>query len=90
MTGLRYDFAGEHVIVSYNDEDVYRLNIAAHSRSETPRRQVSSPVPGDDTSESFTTRYSGHRNSRTVKQVNYFGDRSEFVVSGSDCGHVFL
>lgn len=26
----------------------------------------------------------------TVKGVNFFGLRSEYVVSGSDCGHVFL
>ena len=25
-----------------------------------------------------------------MKGVNFFGPRSEFVVSGSDCGHVFL
>lgn len=25
-----------------------------------------------------------------VKGVNFYGPRSEFVVSGSDCGHVFL
>ena len=25
-----------------------------------------------------------------VKGVNYFGLKSEYVVSGSDCGHVFL
>lgn len=25
-----------------------------------------------------------------VKGVNFFGLRSEYVVSGSDCGHVFL
>ena len=34
--------------------------------------------------------YKGHRNQQTVKGVNFFGPRSEFVVSGSDCGHVFL
>ncbi|XP_056011006.1 DDB1- and CUL4-associated factor 8-like isoform X2 [Ostrea edulis] len=38
----------------------------------------------------FTRRYRGHRNSATVKGVNFYGPRSEFVVSGSDCGHVFL
>jgi len=27
---------------------------------------------------------------RPVKGVNFFGPRSEYVVSGSDCGHVFL
>ena len=26
----------------------------------------------------------------SVKGVNFFGLRSEYVVSGSDCGHVFL
>ena len=25
-----------------------------------------------------------------VKGVNYFGQCSEYIVSGSDCGHVFL
>jgi len=32
----------------------------------------------------------GHRNMRTVKSVNFYGPESEFVVSGSDCGHIFL
>ncbi|XP_018020906.1 DDB1- and CUL4-associated factor 8 [Hyalella azteca] len=35
-------------------------------------------------------RYTGHRNSATVKGVNVFGPHSEFVVSGSDCGNVFI
>ena len=26
----------------------------------------------------------------TIKGVNFFGPRSEYIVSGSDCGHVFL
>ncbi|CAN0384677.1 unnamed protein product, partial [Hapterophycus canaliculatus] len=39
---------------------------------------------------SFSTRFTGHRNVLTVKQVNFYGPRSEFVVSGSDCGHIFL
>ena len=25
-----------------------------------------------------------------VKGINFFGDKSQFVVSGSDCGHIFL
>jgi WD and tetratricopeptide repeats protein 1 len=32
----------------------------------------------------------GHRNVRTVKEVNFFGPNSEFIVSGSDCGRVFM
>jgi len=34
--------------------------------------------------------YRGHRNSATVKGVNFYGPHSEFVVSGSDCGNVFI
>ena len=25
-----------------------------------------------------------------MKGVNFYGARSEFIVSGSDCGHIFL
>ncbi|KAF5304543.1 hypothetical protein FQA39_LY09594 [Lamprigera yunnana] len=39
---------------------------------------------------SFVHNYRGHRNSATIKGVNYFGPNSEFIVSGSDCGHLFI
>jgi len=34
--------------------------------------------------------YFGHCNVRTVKEVNFFGPRHEYVVSGSDDGHIFI
>ncbi|GMG98822.1 hypothetical protein Nepgr_000662 [Nepenthes gracilis] len=34
--------------------------------------------------------YSGHRNSLTVKGVNFFGPDDDYVMSGSDCGHIFI
>jgi len=34
--------------------------------------------------------YSGHANIRTVKEVNFMGQQSEYVISGSDCGHIFI
>ena len=34
--------------------------------------------------------YKGHRNSETVKGVNFFGPSCEYVVSGSDCGRIFI
>ncbi|XP_013778466.1 DDB1- and CUL4-associated factor 8-like [Limulus polyphemus] len=47
-----------------------------------------------DTSQSdgaeYIHRYQGHRNSETVKGVNYFGLKSEFIVSGSDCGYIYF
>ena len=38
----------------------------------------------------FLQRYQGHQNQRTVKGVNFMGPASEFVVSGSDCGNIFV
>lgn len=38
----------------------------------------------------FCKSYTGHRNSDTNKGVNFYGPASEYVVSGSDCGNVFL
>ncbi|CAH0561312.1 unnamed protein product [Brassicogethes aeneus] len=38
----------------------------------------------------FVHKYQGHRNGATIKGVNFFGPRSEFIVSGSDCGNVFF
>ncbi|KAK6640365.1 hypothetical protein RUM44_012058 [Polyplax serrata] len=38
----------------------------------------------------FVHRYQGHKNSATVKGVNFFGPKSEFIVSGSDCGNIFF
>ena len=32
----------------------------------------------------------GHRNSATVKGVNFYGPESQYVISGSDCGNIFL
>lgn len=34
--------------------------------------------------------YRGHRNRNTVKGVSFFGPNCEYVVSGSDCGRIFI
>lgn len=34
--------------------------------------------------------YRGHRNAQTVKGCSFFGDRDELVLSGSDCGSIFI
>ncbi|KAF5184010.1 Ddb1- and cul4-associated factor [Thalictrum thalictroides] len=34
--------------------------------------------------------YKGHSNSDTVKGVSFFGPRDEYIVSGSDCGRIFI
>ena len=50
------------------------------------RERVESGVPCSP----HTRRYTGHCNVRTVKDVNFFGLQDEYVVSGSDSGHVFI
>ncbi|KAK4887786.1 hypothetical protein RN001_004057 [Aquatica leii] len=39
---------------------------------------------------SFLHQYQGHRNGATIKGVNYFGPKSEYIVSGSDCGNIYI
>uniref|UniRef100_A0A915J6R3 DDB1- and CUL4-associated factor 8 n=1 Tax=Romanomermis culicivorax TaxID=13658 RepID=A0A915J6R3_ROMCU len=39
---------------------------------------------------SVKRKYTGHRNNATVKGVNFFGPKSEYVVSGSDCGFIYI
>ncbi|PYH36766.1 WD repeat-containing protein [Aspergillus neoniger CBS 115656] len=39
---------------------------------------------------SHTRVYMGHCNIKTVKDVNYFGLDDEYVMSGSDSGHIFI
>jgi nuclear receptor interaction protein len=47
-------------------------------------------VEEDVSCSSHVNVYRGHCNIKTVKDVNYFGLDDEYVVSGSDSGHVFI
>lgn len=38
----------------------------------------------------YIHRYSGHRNNQTVKGVNFYGQKGEYILSGSDCGNIFF
>lgn len=55
-------------------------------RSRYKREKVELDVPCAP----HTRVYTGHCNVKTVKDVNYFGLQDEYVVSGSDSGHVFV
>lgn len=50
------------------------------------RFSVNSHVPYS----SHSKVYKGHCNTRTVKDVNYYGLNDEYIVSGSDDGHFFI
>ncbi|XP_078448226.1 uncharacterized protein LOC144716843 isoform X2 [Wolffia australiana] len=93
ITGLAFSTCSE-LLVSYNDELIYLF----------PKDQGLGSEPGSSglgSSSSQTTEldtgfkpgpqaYSGHQNCDTVKGVNFFGPSCEYVVSGSDCGRIFI
>jgi nuclear receptor interaction protein len=55
-------------------------------RRRSHRENVEQDVPCAP----HTRVYTGHCNVKTVKDVNYFGLQDDYVVSGSDSGHVFI
>ncbi|KAE8358769.1 hypothetical protein BDV27DRAFT_63772 [Aspergillus caelatus] len=64
------------------EERMLRLNGLRRSR----REDAGLDVPCS----SHTKVYRGHCNVKTVKDVNFFGLNDEYVVSGSDMGHLFI
>lgn len=83
ITGLAYSNTSE-ILASYNDELIYlfQKNMGMGSNP-----LLISPEELEKLEEPQV--YSGHRNSQTIKGVNFFGPNDEYVVSGSDCGHIF-
>ncbi|KAH9322174.1 hypothetical protein KI387_016813, partial [Taxus chinensis] len=84
ITGLAYSNQSE-LLVSYNDELIYLfqkemgLGPCLNSASSEMSEEIEVPQV-----------YEGHRNAQTVKGVNFFGPNTEYVVSGSDCGRIFI
>lgn len=84
ITALAYSSMSE-LLVSYNDELIYLFQ----------KNMGLGPSPPSMTSEYVRNLeeaqvYSGHRNCQTVKGVSFFGPNDEYVLSGSDCGHIFI
>ncbi|KAG0622559.1 hypothetical protein M758_3G106900 [Ceratodon purpureus] len=83
----------EEILVSYNDELIYlfdqsmSLGTSPQSNAEDGvKREDDGPHPESNKPQV----YQGHRNLQTVKGVNFFGPNTEYIVSGSDCGRVFI
>ncbi|KAI9798332.1 MAG: hypothetical protein M1825_005381 [Sarcosagium campestre] len=66
-------------------EDRFFMFSSAYDRSMV-REKVEQHVPCS----SHTRSYRGHCNVKTVKDVNFYGLQDEYVVSGSDSGHLFI
>ena len=73
------------LLVLYNDELIYLF------QRYTGLGPLSSSAPTEDLLKNEEPHvYLGHRNSKTVKVVNFLGPNDEYVLSGSACGHIFI
>ncbi|RAL48431.1 hypothetical protein DM860_005855 [Cuscuta australis] len=86
ITGLAFSDQSE-LLVSYNDELIY---LFSKNMGLGPSPPQSSPLSSQDDASERPQAYTGHQNSETVKGVSFFGPKCEYVVSGSDCGRIFI
>ncbi|KAF2302156.1 hypothetical protein GH714_033088 [Hevea brasiliensis] len=96
ITGLSFSDQSE-LLVSYNDEFIYLftrdMGLGSNPDPSSPvstGSDVKEMVPMDADDKTTPQVYKGHRNAETVKGVSFFGPGCEYVVSGSDCGRIFI
>lgn len=96
ITGLAFSSKSE-LLVSYYNECIYLFdrNMGLGHLSDRPQSHVSENTDSlagmdIDGTIDFPQVYMGHSNCDTVKGVGFFGPQCEYVVSGSDCGRVFI
>ncbi|KAL4657219.1 DDB1- and CUL4-associated factor 8-like isoform X3 [Arapaima gigas] len=91
--GVLKKFCPSHLVSSESKTNITCL-VYSHDGTELLASYNDEDIYLFDSSHSdgadYRRRYKGHRNNATVKGVNFYGPRSEFVVSGSDCGHIYL
>ena len=73
-----------------DDGDITAEERAFMFRSASDRGKLRERVERDVRCHSHTRQYHGHCNVKTVKDANFFGLQDEYVVSGSDGGHLFI
>ncbi|GER42366.1 WD-repeat protein, partial [Striga asiatica] len=99
ITGLAFSEQSE-LLLSYNDEFIYLFTKDMGFRPQSSLYDDNDPGPLSPCNKSPSRAledvadapqaYKGHRNCETVKGVGFFGPRCEYVVSGSDCGRIFI
>lgn len=77
------DFIGLHVTCALYNHDGSEI-LASYNDEDIYTFDING-LPG-----SYIRQFQGHRNGATIKGVNYFGPKSEFIVSGSDCGNLYI
>ncbi|KAF2488314.1 WD40 repeat-like protein [Lophium mytilinum] len=69
----------------YSDEEEEERYASIYEQHRN-RRYVDEHTPCHSQNRTYT----GHINVKTIKDVNFFGRNDEYVVSGSDCGNLFI
>uniref|UniRef100_A0AAZ3QNF6 DDB1- and CUL4-associated factor 8 n=1 Tax=Oncorhynchus tshawytscha TaxID=74940 RepID=A0AAZ3QNF6_ONCTS len=91
--GVLKKFCPSHLVSSESKTNITCL-VYSHDGTELLTSYNDEDIYLFDSSHSdgadYRRRYKGHRNNATVKGVNFYGPSSEFVISGSDCGHIYL
>ncbi|XP_043713585.1 DDB1- and CUL4-associated factor 8-like [Telopea speciosissima] len=106
ITGLSFSYQSEllvsynneHIYLFTRDMGLGPDPIAASSSSgdgeatgtEADPVSIASPSTQNCNKRSMPQVYNGHKNCDTVKGVGFFGPNCEYVVSGSDCGRIFI
>ena len=73
-----------------DDDDITAEERHFMFQSASDRGKLRESVEQDVPCISHTRQYRGHCNIKTVKDCNFFGLDDEYVVSGSDSGHLFI
>jgi DDB1- and CUL4-associated factor 6 len=73
-----------------DEDDGERTHPLFRRRAAFGRSRERALVNIDVPYSSHTRTYKGHCNTKTVKDVNFYGLNDEYVVSGSDSGHFFI
>ena len=73
-----------------DDGDITAEERSFMFRSASDRSKIRESVERETPCFAQTRLYRGHCNVKTVKDANFFGLNDEYVVSGSDSGHVFI
>ncbi|KAI0489060.1 hypothetical protein KFK09_028901 [Dendrobium nobile] len=104
ITGLAFSDQSE-LLASYNNELIYLFskydglgfNSISQAREYAVNRDSGGGLSSASSSSTSNSKempgpqaYKGHRNCDTVKGVSFFGPHCEYVISGSDCGRIFI
>nr|GEW83297.1 hypothetical protein [Tanacetum cinerariifolium] len=91
--GLAFSDQSE-LLASYCNDSIYLfskdMGLGSDVKAISDDNLVSSDSEMETDGKDGPQAYKGHRNCKTVKGVNFFGPKCEYVVSGSDCGRMFI